>query len=75
MVDAKHTAGPWSPEPPARGCKSWNVTRRNPRAPVGIEYLMGPKQARSFRSRDAAQAAADAANAALATSTDTTGEQ
>jgi hypothetical protein len=31
---------------------------------MNIEYLMGPRQARKFRTQEAAQAAADKANAA-----------
>jgi hypothetical protein len=67
--EAGHTPGPWSPNPPGHGGKSWYVTRRNPRACMGTEYLMGPKQARMFRTRAAAQAASDKANAAISLAT------
>jgi hypothetical protein len=58
------TVGEWGPSIPSDGCKSWHVTRRNPKFPMGVEYLCGPFRERRFRTREAAQKAADERNRA-----------
>jgi hypothetical protein len=67
-MSEKQTTGPWSPLPPSLkgGGRTWCVTRLNTSACMNTEYLMAATKPRSFRSRNAAQKAADKANAALA---------
>lgn len=62
--------GPWVSWSPRAGERSWHVIRRNPLGVMGIEFLWAKKEAKRFRSKEAADRAADKENAAIAKTTE-----